>query len=252
MTKGTVCLANTLLILSFQCLGGGGSANAGTDVTVNFHGANNCVTGNFNYDQSQSPTSAGVFGFSGNVEKYGICSQTSVAPTDMECVNQSQNRQYQIKTWTDPAGKRKFTLSVKYNWVRGGVTSADEIIITITTLDNLNPNTLPFCDAFSNGSNKAVGTYTKIINGTTVVSSCAITVSACTPAVGAAAPGAPHPTGQIPPSFWPGPQTLSDGSVMAYELPTPGPLPLDYACQPRPACCLTRLFGRGSLRLGCR
>jgi hypothetical protein len=45
--------------------------------------------------------------------------------------------------------------------------------------------------------------------------------------------------------------TVPSPQSYSYPCPSPAPCPV-YVCQPRPTCCLSRLLGRGSLRLGCR
>ncbi len=102
---------------------------------------------------------------------------------------------------------------------------ATTVTIVLPCSVNLSATSLPLCSEFT--TSPAANTTQFTLSGGTTYSGTVITVS-CTPP--APAPAAPVPY------------------VYTYSVPQACPV---YACQPRPACCLTRLFARLCHRNNC-
>ena len=229
MAKLMIRLMSQLLLIGLL-VGIAIQAEAGTSVTVVFNGTGVGTdgipvpfAGHFVYDQAQNGTTSGswtTFTFTGNVAHviyYQIDSQTPVSGVGMTC------EPFTIKT-------SGYLFVLTATAPRGTTVTINlPASVALTT-------SLPFCETLSNSETFPTtalpgSTFTLTTSAGTTFSG-TIATTACSPQTSHFAP---------PPE----PQPLS--YVAAY----PAPCPV-YVCQPRPACCLSRLFHRGSPRFCCR
>ena len=196
-------------------------ANAATIVTVNFSGtatgsSHGTFQGDFQYDQSQLG-SGGTFPFTTKFHAINY-SGTSI-PSEL-AINAA------CGSYTITTSGTKFTLVVV-----APKAPATTVTIILPSLSALSASALPACSAFPGSPATNTATF-KLTGGTTFTGN--ITSITC--------PVQPAPAA-------PSMQASVYASVYAY--PAPQSVPVYYACQPRPACCLTRLFARRSHRSGC-
>jgi hypothetical protein len=238
MKSFPVGLVSTLFLLG-SLVGTVNPAHAGTVVKVSFSGTG--VSGYFEYDQSQTPTTppanSGSFPYPNATPVHGVCS-TLTGSTQPECALNGQCTTFTITTPAGLGGGTAFKLVSTYTTSAG----ATQIEIQLTTISKINGASLPLCTAFDSSSTMAAGTFIKTVAGVQKAN-CAITVSGCSPAPARAiGPVAPSPQAPVY-GYGAPPPTL-----YVYAAPAGRPL---YVCQPRQTCCLSRLMCRGSIRLCC-
>jgi hypothetical protein len=226
MTKTIIRLGSTVLLSILMIAATEPASVAGTKVQVSFSGTG--FSGYLEYDQSLLGTN-GVFAFEGLDLTHQICYVVGSPP----CVlyKQKQCEPYTITT----SGTKLFQLNVT-------APSGTPITIKLATNVQLSPTSLPLCmsgstEVFVSSPQGSASTFAITHSGVTTTYN--ITSVTCSqPSTPAPSP-APAPAPPNPPVLY----------FVVYEYPVPCPV---YVCQPQPACCLSRLFHRGSLRIGCR
>jgi hypothetical protein len=227
MTKTVVRLGSALLFSVFMMSATSRASQAGTLVQVTFSGPS--VSGYFEYDQSLLG-SEGVFAFKGLLLTHQICYVVGSGPCTL--YKQKQCEPYTITT----SGTKLFQLNVT-------APSGTPITIKLATNVQLSLTSLPLCmsgttDVFVSKPQGNASTFTITVSGVTTTYD--INSVSCT-----------LPPQTVLPIHRPEPpqQPPAQGCVTCYPVPAPCPV---YVCQPRPACCLSRIFHRGFLRVGCR
>jgi hypothetical protein len=122
--------------------------------------------------------------------------------------------------------------------LKATLNNGTQIVVILPTLVQLPTTALPDCSLSSQtvfNPTPASGTSSFQITSAGVVRQFAITNVSCAPS---------------PQIVVPSPQAPSVVVYASAPAPAPACAP-SYACRPRPACCLSRLFCRGSFRLGC-
>ncbi len=225
MTKTMVRLGPTLLLSIFMIAATEPASAAATLVKVSFGGTG--FSGWFEYDDSLRDSTPGVFNFQGSALTHKICytlsGGTCVPFSGIQC------EPYTITT----TGGTKTTFQLN---VTAPKSPSTQVVIVLPMGTTLSQTSLPPCSSFPSTPNPG-STFT-VSGGTTFTG--AITTLSCT----TAATAITAPTPQIP-------EPVPVASYPVNEYPAPAPFPLSV-CQPRPACCLSRLFCRGSLFPGCR
>jgi len=213
------------LLLTCLLIGIASRADAGTPVTVTYSGvgtgmSSGTFSGYFIYDQSQSGT-AGVFKFESNAKThvidYKIGNNPAVLGTNTAC--------QPFAITTSGSSFHQFALQAT------APTGTTVSIVLPTPSVTLSATTLPLCDPNVFPSTANSGSTFALSGGTSFTGN--ITSLSCS------VPPAPAPQG--PPVL----------CYVVYVCPAPVTCPV-YVCQPRPACCFSRLFHRGSLRFCCR
>ncbi len=228
MTKTMVRLGPALLLSVFLIGGAERSCAAGTLVKVTFGGTG--FSGWFEYDQSLRDSTPGTFNFQGSPLIHRIC----YTITSADCVPYSGIQCEPYTITTNSGGDKTFELKVT-----APKTPSTQVVIVLPMSGILSQTSLPTCPAFPSTPNP--GSTFKLSGGSTFTG----TITSLQCAVGAVtAPAGIHP------AHPPAPPTPVVYDVV-YQYPAPAPCPV-YVCQPRPPCCLSRLFCQGSLRLGCR
>jgi hypothetical protein len=225
MTNFTIrpCLA---LLLCGALFGTAGPpAAAGTIVTVNFSGAGTgayagqSLSGWFQYDQSLRGTS-GEFNFPDTLThgiSYSINGGSPITATQHTCdpfaiyTNQGSNKTFTLKAVDPPAV---------------GPTPLTNVVLILPTNTVLSTSTLPYCSPFLMTPPLPIGNSFTLSGGTTFTGKIT-SIDSCTQT------GAP---------------ALAAPVQVVYVTTAYSPV---YACPPRPACCLSRLFSRCSVRARC-
>jgi len=199
---------------------------AGSLVTVKFQGSGSGTTtfvGSFNYEQSLRSTN-GTFNFAGTGLGHGVAYK--IGAGTLQSAPNSQSDPFTITTTSGA-----FTLL-----------AIDPRTPTLTHFSivmpcsGLSPTDLPGCSIFPITA-PANTKFTLTVNGVITYSG---TISSFTSCTGPAF-AEPAPTSQAPENV----------HIFTYPAPAPAPAPCPvYACPPRQACFLTRLFPRRSHR-GC-
>jgi hypothetical protein len=254
MSKPMIRLMSHLLVAGIS-IGAASQTHAGQTITVNFSGQGEGTTlglatfsGTFKYDQAQGGTSSG----SGNT--FSFTSSTVV-----------HSISYQLGTSSPSSGSgltcQPFTINTSGYLFQLQATpkvpTTTTVAITIPSPASLTSGTssLPSCQTSSGAgvfpSTALPGsTFTVLANGVMTFSG-TITSLSCSPETHSAE--ITRPTSQAP-------QHLNAAVASAQYAPylPEQHAPAQYAqyapvyvCQPRPTCCVSRLFCRGSLRLGC-
>jgi hypothetical protein len=198
------------------------ASEAGTLVRVSFSG--NGFSGWFQYDQSKPMTHPGQFVFTGSgldhEIDYNIGGVTVYG-------NQGNCEPYTITT---SGNSRKIFQLV------ATAPAGTTVTVTLPTSVTLSLTSLPFCADFP--SSPLAGSTFALSGGTTYTGT--ITALSCTePAALFASPQSAPPVAYF------------SAPPVAYFIVYPAPAPPVYVCQPGPACCLSRLFSRCSVRARC-
>lgn len=203
------------LLLSGFLIAAAGTVYAQEPIVVAFNGTN--ISGSFDYLQSHGPTSldSGKFDFSQSADAHGIAYTATTPSSTVKCQNNTCQT-FLINTVANPM---QFQLTV----TEGGTTN----VIALSTSKAMSNNSLPDCTYFTGAG---VGTLKQTVGSTTTTFN--ITVTECYLAKS-------EPVHVVPS---PGPCGCEYAAPVTYPV---------YACQPQPACCLSRLFHRRTLRVGC-
>jgi hypothetical protein len=209
------------------------AANAtGNKIKVSFFGPQ--IEGWLQYDDSETRHAPSDFWFLSTDHLDHEISYTIGGST----VNGSDGDFSHYEILTSGNNRQLFQLNATFQ-------NGTQMVVTLPTLVQLSTTALPDCfmsatqPVFNPTPASGTSTFQLTFGGATATY--AITNVSCgqaTQAVGVASPQAPihfeHPS--------------------APSLPPAPSLPYSpvYACQPRQTCCLSRLFCRGSFRLGCR
>jgi hypothetical protein len=203
--------------------------------TLQFSGSSNgwSISGYFFYTESKTcvPPNSGNFSFSGDkVDQYGL-HYVITSPGSSTTVTEvgTALKTFVLNTMFNPTTKE--TLQVQATF---GPVSVQILVPTNTPLVAAN---LPSCSVFTNPTPTTNGMFSQTVGPT--VTTFPITVTSCSNV----SPAVVSPT--------PSPQCPQPPSNVVYQYAAPATCPV-YVYQPRPACCLSRLFCGGSLRLGCR
>jgi hypothetical protein len=195
------------------------TASAQTDV-VSFTGSNatSTISGSFDYWQQKTmmPGHTGMFIFTGDMtHPYGVAYTITTGSLKSSVTEQggTEINQFTIDTAANPTTLKMFLLNTTF-----GSTTVTIILNTNTTLSTRN---LPATSVFTT-SPPTIGTFTQKVGSTTTAFN--ISVSGMSTAV--------TPFSAPPPIHY-----------VSYEVPAPVPA-APCAYRPRPACCLSRLFGR--------
>jgi hypothetical protein len=227
MNNTMVRLGPTLLLSVLMIAGTAPASAAGTLVKVTFGGTG--FSGWFEYDQSLRDSTPGTFNFQGSALTHKIC----YTITSAACVPFSGTACEPYTITTNSGSDRTFELKVT-----APKSPSTQAVIVLPMGITLSQTSLPLCPSFPSTPNSG-STFT--LSGATSFTG-TITTLQCS----AAAFVTPAPAGQAGP--------IAPAAYYADDrYPAPAPYPV-YAFQPRPACCLSsRLFCRGSVRLGgCR
>jgi hypothetical protein len=227
MATTMVRLGFTLLLSIFMIAGTEPASAAGTLVKITFGGTG--FSGWFEYDQSLRDSTPGVFNFQGSPLTHKICYTTSSAG----CVPFS-GIQCEPYTITTSGGSGK-TFELK---ITAPKSPSTQVVIVLPMGITLSQTNLPACTSYPI-TPKSGSTFTlsggSSFTGTITTLQCSVVAAA-----------APAPSVQSAP-------VAQAANFVDDPNPAPAPPYPVYAYQPRPACCLSsRLFCRGSLRLGCR
>jgi hypothetical protein len=216
MKRSTTRLLPTLLLSCLMIATVEPSSEAGTLVHVSFSGSG--FSGWFQYDQSQPHKvgSPGLFVFPGSGLDHEI--------------------DYQIGAGTvfgNGTGCEPYTITTSGNsgktfQLKATAPSGTTVTITLPTSVTLSQTSLPLCAKFP--ASPLAGSTFALSGGTTYTGT--ITALSCTQ------PPAPAPAPLPAPP-------------VAYFIVAPAPVCPVYVCQPRTACCLSRLFSRCSIRARC-
>jgi hypothetical protein len=239
MTKSLIRLGHTLLLSGIIVAATEPMSRAGTNVLVMFSGKSATgvlFSGYFEYDQSKPKASNYSFNFNGSPLTHKICysaggaTGTGSGPlSEPFTIVTSNTDSFQLKSTCQATGT--------------------SVVITFSRLNvTCTPTALPLCSSGTTPTFPSAGTFQ--LTGTTTFSG-TITWTSCTEAASVIACPCPPPTAVVighpvggGPVYAP-----VQAPVYAYSAPAPAPM---VVCQPRPACCLSRLFSRGYLRIGCR
>jgi hypothetical protein len=216
------CLAMFLCGVLFGAAGP--PAAAGTLVTVNFSGAGTgaytgqSLSGWFQYDQSLHGTS-GEFNFPDSLThglSYSINGGSPITATQRPCDP--------FTIYTNQGSNKTFTLKA-VDPPASGSTPLTNVKLILPTNTVLSTITLPLCSAFLMTPPLPGGNSFTLSGGTTFTG----VITAITSCSQTGAPAA-VPAAQF--------------IYVTVSCPV-------YACPPRPACCLSRLFSRCSIRARC-
>jgi hypothetical protein len=223
-------LGSVSLLSLFMFVAAEPTSAAGTLAKVSFSGSNSSgvtFSGYFEYDESLRGT-LGTFNFGQSPLTHQICKVVGVGA----CLLFSGNQFTKYQITTSAGGKQTFELTAT-----ASTTPPTTIVIVLPMGKTLSQTALPACADFPTTPNPN-STFT--LSGATSFSGTIKALDICPPAA------AVHPELAVP-----SPQTEPVAYYPVYEHAPLASCPA-YAYQPRPASCVSRLFCRTSLRMGCR
>jgi hypothetical protein len=233
MARTSIRFGFALLVSGIAIAASEPAVAAGTVVRASFSGTG--FSGWLQYDQSQAKKSNGDFLFSSTDQLdheiwYQIGSATPVYATGSMCSS--------FEIFTSGGGEKIFQLNVT-------IPNVSTVVVILPTAVKLSQTSLPLCTSGTNevfvaAPTAGTSTFKVTPAGRTATTS---NIASVTCALQAAV----APSRQLPPADKYVVHTYPY-VVHAYPAPTPSPV---YVCQPRPACCMSRLFCSGWLRL-CR
>ena len=223
MARSTIGFRSQLMLAILLMVSAGRANGAGTIVTVEFIGGTGtgAFSGTFSYDESEPDSSNYTFPFGAGYTH--MVQYTTVACGSHSAVNGAH-----------------FMITTSGNTFKLVATIATSppttVTITIPTHATMPPTTLPFCteSGVAVFPNPPLPQTTFALSGGCTFTGTITQFSNCTPAGGG---GIAVDHGPYPPA-------------PSYTCPPPAPSQV-YVCQPRPACCLTRLIARRCRRNSC-
>jgi hypothetical protein len=230
MTQKVTRLGSVSLLSLFMIVAAEPTSAGGTLAKVGFSGVNSsgaAFSGYFEYDESL-PGTSGTFNFDQSPLTHKICEVVGSGA----CLPFSGNQCTKYQITTSGGGKQTFQLTATVS-----TTPATTVVIELPMGKTLSQTALPACTDFPATPNPN-STFT--LSGATSFSGTITALNICPPAA------AVHPE-----LTFPSPQTEPVASYPVYEHAPLASFPA-YVCQPRPASCLSRLFCRTSLCIGCR
>jgi hypothetical protein len=236
MTRALIRFGQTLLLSGLIIAALQPASAAGTFVQIAFYGSN--FSGCLQYDQSQPKASPHFFNFTGSPLNHEICYQVNLGAPVKRTAGGCEP--YTIHTSLN--SNRTFQLQAT-------APATTSVLVTIPGNIIFDANQLPFCTSGTTHVFQNAGTFT-LANTTSGLVTFTGTILAVTCKQSTTAmdcPCPPPPIGIPAPAL---PSAQAPVEPVAYPTTYAAPYPV-YACEPRPACCLTRLFARRSRCHGC-
>jgi hypothetical protein len=234
MTTALIRFGQTLLLSGLMFAAVQPASAAGTFVQIAFYGSN--FSGCLQYDQSQPKASPHFFNFTGSGLNHEICYQVNLGAPVKRTAGGCEP--YTIHTSAN---------SDKTFQLQATAPATTSVFVTIPGNITFDANSLPLCMSGATPMFQNAGTFT-LANSTTGLVTFTGTILSVTCKQSTTVmdcPCPPPPIG-IPAPTAPAPTAPAASFVTTYAAPPPV-----YACEPRPACCLTRLFARRSRCHGC-